>query len=162
MRIGYLIQAAILYAPRISAESVFLECLRLTPTIVRAALQQQSVFIQITEFPHADEIVVHSRNLSLSGLPSGACETSTLSDVASLDWMCHFSHWTGPTWGSSKWGTIQPACREEIWFQILQACSHIYIMNNQQRWDHRAMNPFNIMWKTLRQQRSSVIDWLRW
>lgn len=59
------------------------ECLRPTPTIVRAALQQQAVFIQVTELPHADEVVVHSRNLALSGLPSGACKTSTLSDVAS-------------------------------------------------------------------------------
>lgn len=59
-------------------------CLRLTPTIVCAALQQQSIFIQLTEFPHADEIVVHSRNLSFPRLPSGACETKTLSDIASL------------------------------------------------------------------------------
>lgn len=78
------------------------------------------------------------------------------------DGMCHFPTEQG-WWGNLKWGAIQPACREEIWFQTLQACSHIYIMNNQQRWDHRAMNPLNIMWKTLQQARSvqvSLTDWV--
>lgn len=42
-------------------------------TIIGATFQQQSAFIQVTEFGDADEIVVHSRNLPLSGLPSGAC-----------------------------------------------------------------------------------------
>lgn len=42
-------------------------------TVVGAALQQQATFFQVTKFPHADEIVVHSRNFPLSWLPSGAC-----------------------------------------------------------------------------------------
>lgn len=42
-------------------------------TIVGAAFEQQSAFIQVTEFGYVDEIVVHSRNLPLSGLSSGAC-----------------------------------------------------------------------------------------
>lgn len=45
-----------------------------TLTVVGAALQQQSIFIELTEFSHADEIVIHSRNLPLPGLPSGAWE----------------------------------------------------------------------------------------
>lgn len=42
-------------------------------TIVGATFQQQSAFIQFPELGYADEIVVHSRDLPLSGLPSGAC-----------------------------------------------------------------------------------------
>lgn len=48
-------------------------CILLRRTIIGAAFQQQSAFIQVTEFGYADEIVVHSRNLPLSGLPSGTC-----------------------------------------------------------------------------------------
>lgn len=46
-------------------------------TIIGAAFQQQSAFFQVSEFPHADEIVVHSRNFPLSGLPGGACQITT-------------------------------------------------------------------------------------
>lgn len=42
-------------------------------TIIGATFQQQSAFIQVTEFCYADEIVVHAGNLPLSGLASGAC-----------------------------------------------------------------------------------------
>ena len=118
-------------------------------TIVGAALQQQSTFLQVAELPHADEVVVHSRNFPLSGLPSGACQTVT---------QCK-TEWNNPpppekqknernepltnTLGGAGSDTVFSMAPTGIRFKSkyrTQGCICVYIMNSQQSWDHRATN----------------------
>lgn len=45
--------------------------LMLDHTIIGATLQQHPTFLQLPELRHSDEVVVHSWNFLVSGLPSG-------------------------------------------------------------------------------------------
>lgn len=129
-------------------------------TIIGATLQQQSTFIQVTEFPHADEIVVHSRNFPFSGLPSGACK-QWHSFRHQIQSNVPFTDEGVGGWGSWKRHCIQHAHRDVMQVQILQGCICVYIMNSQQSWDHRAMNSLPKCENTAAQQsecRASVTD----
>lgn len=131
-----------------------------TRTIVCAALQQQSTFIQLTEFPHADEIVVHSGNFSFSRLPSGACKTMTVSDISRM------LHSPLKGWVGEPEVTLYPSSPRGSHSIPDTAGPHpcVYSMNSRQRRDHGAMNLLIKCENTAaqRQEWSSVTGWSSW